>query len=639
MNTSMILRGALSLVYLAIGYSCFSQQQKPQYIIPSDLNTQVKPGDDFYQYSNGTWLAQNKANRSTEDIEEKIGLPDNPVLIKKIIDQAVSENKTEIQQNLHKFFNSTKGQKNSKKIALTLYQNDLKRIEDLRDTKNVIRKAVQLQKENIAQPLFRFELFLIAGAKNQYVPALYPAIANAQKTSNMRNRNSQRPSGQSYSEEQIAEMFQYSGNSAKIARNKATTVKKIEQQLLSIEDSDAELQKMSLQELRKSSPNLDWDGILHGLAIPEQETIWLSGPTYFDKLSNVIANNSTAEWKTYLEWQILQNSYLISLFKGDLEDSNTASYSLTHFFIKDLVQQLYFDEYYTARMESMLKNIQIAFEENIKKLDWMSAETKLSAINKMANLPHLIYYPFVNKKFEGLSFDSKDLVANIASYRTYAYNEKTLALSDPKKMPTLSNHGPNGFYDGKRVMIFGGLLAPPFYHPEADDAINYGTIGGIIAHEITHMLDPRRKIEKSIYTAEDEKAFNKHAEELIKQHNGYFAIDTVRLDGKLTISETTADLGGLTIAHKAFSLTKQGQSDEKIDGFTPDQRLFLAWAKIWRNSYIPQSVASFKPDPHPPGPIRIIGPVVNIDAWYEAFDVKPGDKMYIAPEKRVKMWE
>ena len=267
----------------------------------------------------------------------------------------------------------------------------------------------------------------------------------------------------------------------------------------------------------------------------------------------------------------------------------------------------------------------------------MSAPSKKIAIQKIKTVPFSILYPFSIKKYQELNLHSKDIYENISALLAYNFQEKLNTFHKPSEYPA-PNDIANGYFDGQEIKIFGGLLQAPYFYPHADDAINYGTLGAIIAHEMTHMLDPMRKSEPTFYNQTDQDAFAHKAKELIDQYSSYFVIDSIRLDGVITLSENIADLGGLSMAYKAFKLTKQGQGNRKIDGFTADQRVFLAWAKVWKDSYIPESAASYKPDPHPPGTARINGPVVNIDAWYEAFQVKQADNMYKPQDKRIKMW-
>ena len=205
----------------------------------------------------------------------------------------------------------------------------------------------------------------------------------------------------------------------------------------------------------------------------------------------------------------------------------------------------------------------------------------------------------------------------------------------------------NAYYSAQKneIVFPAGILRSPFFDFNADDAINYGGIGAVIGHEMTHGFDDQgRQFDadgnlQDWWTKADAEEFKKRADEVVNQYNGFVILDTLHVNGKLTLGENLADLGGLSIAYEAFKHTKQGKSKKKIDGFTPDQRFFLNWAQVWRNNILPETAAQLiVTDNHSPGMYRGNGPLTNIDAWYKAFDVKPGDKLYKAPDMRTKIW-
>lgn len=205
----------------------------------------------------------------------------------------------------------------------------------------------------------------------------------------------------------------------------------------------------------------------------------------------------------------------------------------------------------------------------------------------------------------------------------------------------------NAYYNPvmNEIVFPAGILQFPFFDPNADDAVNYGGIGSVIGHEMSHGFDDEGSqydkdgALRNWWTADDSKNFKSKTEKLAEQFDAYTILDTVKVNGKLTLGENIGDLGGLNVAYEAFKMTKDGKSEEKIDGFTPDQRFFLAWAQVWRINILPETAAQFIiVDPHSPGQFRTIGPLVNMDAWYNAFNVQKGDKLYIAPEDRIRIW-
>jgi putative endopeptidase len=205
----------------------------------------------------------------------------------------------------------------------------------------------------------------------------------------------------------------------------------------------------------------------------------------------------------------------------------------------------------------------------------------------------------------------------------------------------------NAYYNpvNNEIVFPAGILQYPFFHPDADDAFNYGAIGSVIGHEISHGFDDSgSQYDKdgslhNWWTPEDRKRFQEKAQKLQEQFDAYTVLDSLHVNGKLTLGENIGDLGGLNAAYEAFKMTPQGKSNKKIDGFTPDQRFFLAWAQVWRSNILPETQAQYIiVDPHSPADFRTIGAPVNMDAWYKAFNVKPGDKLYKKPEDRIKIW-
>jgi putative endopeptidase len=294
-------------------------------------------------------------------------------------------------------------------------------------------------------------------------------------------------------------------------------------------------------------------------------------------------------------------------------------------------------------------NLQTSFESHINGLDWMSPDTKKKAQVKLKAFKRKIGYPEKWKTYEGVTIRKDDFYGNVKQGAGWAYQDMVGRLGKPVDKMEWGMTPPtvNAYYNpvNNEIAFPAGILQFPFFDADADDAVNYGGIGAVIGHEITHGFDDQgRQYDadgslRDWWTKSDADAFKQRADKVVAQYANYKVLDTMAVNGQLTLGENLADLGGLAIAYDAFKLTPQGKSAEKIDGFTPDQRFFLSWAQVWRANIMPERQAQLiLVDPHSPGMYRCNGPVSNLDAFYKAFNVQPSDKMYKPEAERIKVW-
>jgi putative endopeptidase len=321
--------------------------------------------------------------------------------------------------------------------------------------------------------------------------------------------------------------------------------------------------------------------------------------------------------------------------------------------IGELLGQLYVKEHFKpeakARMNILVENLRTAFGNRIRNLEWMSAATKEKALAKLKAFRPKVGYPDKWKQYEGLLIDRSKHFENVVNVGRWNYEFMMSQLGKPVDRDRWGMTPPtvNAYYNPtlNEIVFPAGILQFPFFDASADDAINYGGIGAVIGHEMSHGFDDsgcKYDADGSLHnwwTEEDKQRFDAKTVDLGKQFDAYTVLDTIHVNGKLTMGENIGDLGGLNVAYEAFKMTEQGKSGASIDGFTPDQRFFLSWAQVWRGNILPQTAAQLiVTDNHSPGPYRTIGAPVNMDAWYKAFDVKPGDKLYKKPEDRIRIW-
>jgi putative endopeptidase len=473
----------------------------------------------------------------------------------------------------------------------------------------------------------------------------------------------------------IIKLFTLTGVAEATAQKNAETIFAIEKSMAASQMSRVELRdphktynKFSVADFNKTTRNINWPFLLEKMKVSGQDSILVTTPKFFSDLNSLLTEIQVANWKTYLQWNVLKRAapYLSTPFvDANFAFSQVLSgqkvqtprwqrmSNLTDGSVGELLGQLYVKTYFKpsakARMMDMIENLRKAFEIRIKNLDWMSDATKQRALAKLAAFSPKIGYPEKWKNYEGLQINRKTFFQNVRNADTWEYNDMVGQLGKPVDRTRWGMTPPtvNAYYNPvKNEIVFpAGILQFPFFDPNADDAVNYGGIGAVIGHEMSHGFDDsgsqydKDGTLRNWWTEEDLAKFKAKTKLLGEQFDKYTVLDTIHVNGKLTMGENIGDLGGLNAAYEAFKMTKQGQSNEKIDGFTPDQRFFLAWAQVWRGNILPETAAQYiLTDPHSPEQYRTIGAPVNMDAWYKAFDIQPGNKLYKKPEERIKIW-
>ena len=300
-------------------------------------------------------------------------------------------------------------------------------------------------------------------------------------------------------------------------------------------------------------------------------------------------------------------------------------------------------------MDALVADLRTAMAGRIQRVDWMSPETKAKALDKLSKFKVKIGYPDKWRDYSNLAVAADDLYGNVERASAFEWARQVARINDPVDRDEwgMTPQRVNAYYNppNNEIVFPAAILQPPFFDPDADPAINYGAIGGVIGHEITHGFDDDgRKFSgdgklENWWTAEDLARFTAETEKLGAQYSAMEPLPGMKIDGELTMGENIADLGGLLMALDAYHASLDGKPAPIIDGLTGEQRVFLGWAQVWRGKYRDDALRQLLvADPHSPNMARVNGPVRNIDAWYEAFNVQPGDELYLAPEDRVRIW-
>jgi putative endopeptidase len=408
--------------------------------------------------------------------------------------------------------------------------------------------------------------------------------------------------------------------------------------------------------------------MLNNLRLTGADSVIVNNPAFFKSVDLLLTAVPLEDWKTYLKWNVLNSaaSYLSSAFVKQnfaLTQVLTGQKEMTPRWqfvsgiidnqLGDQLGQLYVQKYFKPeakqRMQALVNNLQETFAGRIQRLDWMSDDTKRQALEKLNAFTKKIAYPDQWKDYSAITIDRNDFLGNSKRASQWAYNDMISRWGKPidKNRWGMTPPTINAYYNASNneIVFPAGILQFPFFDFRADDAVNYGGIGAVIGHEMTHGFDDNGSQYaadgnlKNWWAKEDAEKFKARANQVVEQYNGFTVLDTIHVNGKLTLGENLADLGGLSIAYEAFTKTKQFKEGKKIDGFTPAQRFFLNWAQVWRSNALPETQAQLiLTDSHSPGMHRANGPIVNMDAWYEAFNVQPSDKMYKPKEQRTSIW-
>jgi len=390
---------------------------------------------------------------------------------------------------------------------------------------------------------------------------------------------------------------------------------------------------------------------------------------YFEKFATIFAAHDLQTWKDYLAFNLVDS--FASRLSQDFVDLHFAFHSTTlngipeqqprwkravnatSGVLGEVLGQQYVERYFTpeakAKMDALVKNLTKAYGESIQQLAWMSDETKAKALEKLAAFTPKIGYPDKWRDYTNLEIKADDLVGNYLRYAKFDHMEDVAKIGKPvdKADWGMTPQTINAYYSPVRneIVFPAGILQPPFFDMTADDAVNYGAIGAVIGHEIGHGFDDQgSKYDgqgnlRSWWTDEDRAAFDVLGKKLVAQYDKFEPIEGQNVNGSLTLGENIGDLAGVTIGYKAYQMSLAGQPAVEIDGLSGAQRFFMGYAQVWRSKSREDALrAQLLSDPHSPGEFRVNGIAPNVDAFYEAFDVKEGDAMYLAPEDRVKIW-
>jgi putative endopeptidase len=650
----------------------------------SYMDKNAKANENFFRFVNGSWLDKTEipADRTSwGSFNELIKKTDKDALaiLKQAAINPVYKSNTD-QGKAVSFFKSIIDTVSRDKQGITPLKPYLAKIEKVKNIQDLQKLLVEM--EPVISVGF-FGLQIGADEKNSNKNSVNLGVARlglSDKDYYSSEDKDSKEKREKY-ELHVAKMLQFIGESPEQAKVSASKILALEKELSNprldrVERRDSRLQynPMTIADLQKMTPAIQWNTYFTDLGFKKLDTIIVLQPRYMKALQTVFTENKVADWKEYMKWTILNAAagelsttiemanfdFYGKTLTGALKQRPREDRALQNVnrSIGEALGKLYVEKMFPAeakeKAEKMIKNVILAYQHRIENLPWMSPETKIKAIEKLNKINPKIGYPNKWKDYSALVIKSPSeggsFFENMRNLSRWSFQEDLDKLSKPvdKTEWGMSPQTVNAYYNPSynEIVFPAAILQPPFYNYQADEAVNYGGIGAVIGHEISHGFDDagaRYNADGNLvnwWTDEDLKQFTALGTALADQYSALEPLPGIHVDGKFTLGENIGDLGGINAAYDGLQLyLKANPNPGLIDGYTPEQRFFISWATVWRTKMRDEAIKSqVKTDPHTPGMYRAYVPIQNVDAFYQAFDIKSGDGMYIAPEKRVKIW-
>ncbi|WP_138994461.1 M13 family metallopeptidase [Larkinella sp. C7] len=643
----------------------------------SGMDTTVVPGNDFFSYANGNWVKNTKIPDDQTGWGSFYELhEENQKKTKSILDEAAASGAANgsVEQKVGDFYASGMDTVAIEKRGYDPLKAELAKIAGLKDYKEAL-------------------IYMASDEINRGGVLFGMSVGPDDRQSTI-NRLSFGQSGLSLPEKEyyfktdeetkkiraafiayVTKLFVLTGTDSTTARKKAdgilafeTTLAKAHKAAADLRDPIKNYHKLSVDELNQRTPNIDWQSFLTAMTV-KTDTVLVGQPEYYQALSAALPATPIDVIKDKAAFGYID--FNASLLSSPFVQAKFDFYNKTLYgqpvqserwkrisqnvdaYLGELLGQLWVKKYFTPeakeRMLTLVTDLQKAYRNRIEKLDWMSPETKKIALVKLDGIMNKIGYPDKWKDYSDVSVKRDAYFENVQSARIHASKESFAKIDKPVDRtewmmtpPEVNAYANPSFNE---IVFPAGILQFPFFDKDADDAINYGAIGMVIGHELTHLFDDQGRqydVQGNLrdwWQKSDADKFTAKANQVVDQYNNYTVLDNLKLNGRLTLGENLADLGGLAIAFDAFKLTDQSKSDEKIDGFTPQQRFFLGFAQVWRIKIRDETQRAYvQVDPHSPAKYRVNGPLSNFAPFYQAFNVKPGERMYKPEVDQTRVW-
>jgi putative endopeptidase len=646
---------------------------------PANLDRSVSACTDFYQFANGGWVKRNPIPPafSRWGSFDQLSESNNSNLLT-ILRSAAANGNSQANEDLRKlgvYYSSCMDSVGAERAGAQPIAPELARIAAIRNRRQLEAEVARLHSQGV-QVLFGFGAGQDAKNSTSVIAGINQGGLSLPDRDYYLNTEKRYADIRANYTDHVARVFQLLGENASDATRDAQRVIALETGLakpamtrVQMRDPNANYHKMTATELAQLAPGFDWPSFFTGEGRSDISTINVQNPVFMKSVDSLLTSAPLDDWKAYLRWKVADaaaNSLSSSFVNEDFRFSSTLSGAkemlprekrcarATDNGLRDALGQAYVAQYFTPaakqRALEMVRNLESVFHDRLQTLGWMSDTTKTQATGKLASFTNKIGYPDKWRDYSTLTIKPGSFLSNQIAVRQYERRRALAKIGQPVDRTDWGMTPPtvNAYYNPQmnEIVFPAGIMQPPFFDPKADDAVNYGGMGSVIGHEMTHGFDDQgsqfdaQGNLRNWWGASDLEKFKRGTGLVSSQFDSYTVLDSLHVNGKLTLGENLADLGGLSIAYAALekALAEKGRP-ALIDGFTPEQRFFLAWAQIWRQNITPEAQrVRINTDPHSPGQWRANGPVSNMPAFAAAFGCKPGDPMVRPDSVRPVIW-
>lgn len=646
----------------------------------ANMDTTVNPGDNFFLYANGGWIKNNPIpeEKSRYGAFDELQEANNEHL-KVLIDELTSQEQTAGSEaaKIADFFATGMDTMAIDQARITPLNSLFEKIEAVQNTQQLANTMAYLQTYGVSPVFYIFSGQDKTNSENVIAYLWQGGLGLPDRDYYLDEGETYVKMRESYLE-YLQKMFALMGDDEATAKANAQLVMDMETRIakasntnLENRDEHATYNPMDLVKIQEFAANIDWKNYFQNVGAPQVETINIAQPEFLNEVNAMMTDVPVDNWKTFLRWKLVNS--MASHLSSDFETAHFDFYSRTlsgqtkmeprwKRILKTVnsgmgmaVGKLYVEKHFPPeakqRMMTLVDNLKKALSQRIEQLEWMTPETKALAQEKLETMNVKIGYPDKWRSYERLEIGNSSYAENVLSARRFAmqYELDKIGEEVDRDEWGMNPQTVNAYYSPSmnEIVFPAAILQPPFFFLNGDDAVNYGAIGVVIGHEMTHGFDDQGRLYdkdgnmKNWWTSTDSLEFSKRTQLLVEQYND-FAVElggeTYSVNGNLTLGENIADFGGLTIAYEAFKMTEQGQDNENIDDFTPDQRFFLAYAQVWRQNIRDEYlIRLLREDVHSPGRFRVNGALFNVPQFYEAFNIKEG-ALVRNDEQRPEIW-
>ena len=641
-----------------------------------DPNT--KPGDDFFRYANGKWLDTFELPPSRSNYGSFTVLSDrSDQRVRNIIDDLtqMEPNQASIEQKISDYYLSYMNTEILNELGITPLQDGLALLDGIDSLEKLIRGFGRALVDNTATP---FSFYVGADRSDPDRHQLVLSVGGI----SLPDRDYYLVDSDQFIEvrdayiEHIARILDFAA--IEYSQEKAKSILKLETQIAEYlwprdqrRNRDLTYNPMTFETFKNDFPGFDWDSYFEAAGIIELEDLNVSYPSAMSPIINLVNVIPVDDWVSYMKYRYIVDSastlsekidnerfrFYSTVLNGVPEQrerwergvSRVGSLSSLGEAIGQVYVERYFPESAKVQMEELVENLRASVAQSIEEITWMSQSTKDEAQRKLQSFRPKIAYPDEWKDLSSIEISRDDLFRNAQNIREFNYADEINRLGKPTNREEwgMTPQTVNAYYNSSfnEIVFPAGILQPPFFDPLADAAVNYGGIGAVIGHEMGHGFDDQGSksdyagIQRNWWTDEDRENFETLTSTLASQYDKFEPVSGNFIDGNFTLGENIGDVGGLSLAYRAYKMSLNGNEAPIIEGLTGDQRFFLSWAQVWQRKYREDAlIQMLTSDPHSPSEFRVNGVVRNFDEWYEAFDVQVGDELYLPPEERVRIW-